>query len=110
MDQIISTWVGLNSTYPQGKTSFENEYGVITFRKDLKKPDTTIVFEIYIKEKFRAQGLCREFLQKLIDLTTTKKIMIESVLSKILYEYLCRFSYKGRKFKLVTDGFVYTKI
>ncbi len=109
MEQTINTWIENRFSYPEGKTTIENEYGVITFRKDSKKTDTTIVFEIYIMEEYRNKGLCREFLQKLIDLSPTKKVAVEAVLSKILYNYLVRFKYKGKKFKLTTDSFVYTK-
>ncbi len=109
MEQIINTWIKTNSTYPEGKTSFENDYGVITFRKDLKQTNITLVFEIYIREEYRSQGLCRDFLQKLIDLAPTKKIGVEAVLSKILYNYLLRFKYKGKKFKLIDGTFVYIK-
>jgi len=109
MEQIIDTWITTNSTYPEGKTSFENTYGAITFRKDLKQLNTTIVFEIYFREEYRNKGLCREFLQKLIDKTPTKNVGVECVLSKILYNYLCRFRYKGKKFKLIDGTFVYTK-
>jgi hypothetical protein len=109
MEQTIDTWVTNNSTYPEGKVSIENTYGTITFRKDLDQLNTTIVFEIYIIEEYRNKGLCREFLQLLIDKTQTKKVAVECVLSKILYNYLLRFKYKGKKFKLIDGSFVYKK-
>ena len=34
--------------------------------------------------------------------------MVESVLSKILYEYLLRFKYNDKKFRLESCGFIYT--
>jgi hypothetical protein len=109
MEQIIDTWVTNNSSYPEGKISFENTYGAITFRKDLEQSNTTIVFEIYFREEYRNKGLCRDFLQKLIDKTQTKKVAVEAVLSKILYNYLLRFKYKDKKFKLIDGSFVYKK-
>ena len=39
-----------------------------------------------------------------------QKIIIRSVLSKILYEFLLRFEYAQNKFVVNKEGFVYTKI
>ena len=64
-----------------------------------------IIHEIFVKEEFRNKGLCKEFIKYLIDKFPHKKIIIQSVLSKILYNFLLRFEYKNRYFMLKKEGF-----
>jgi hypothetical protein len=112
MDQfkeIIDTYFLNYDLYENGKISFECDYGELIFLKSNK--DDLILFAIYISSKYRENGLCRNILHYLIDKTLTykkfKNVCVQSVLSKVLYEYLLRFTYKGKKFKNVEDGFVY---
>lgn len=86
-----------------GKHEYNNEYGTITFIKENNR--NIIVYEIFIKEKYRCKGYCKKFIEKLAD--SGYNFLIISVISKILYNYLCRFRYKGRKFKLTKQGFYY---
>jgi hypothetical protein len=104
--EIIDTYI---SNYPSyninEKIIFECEYGELIFFKD--NSDFLIIFGIFIEPKYRQRGFCREILYYLIDNGSTKfkKLCVQSVLSKILYEYLLRFNYKNKNFKLKQDGF-----
>jgi hypothetical protein len=93
------------------KFCYECEFGSTEFVQDsnnLKKK--IIVHEIYVKEQYRNQGLCKGFIKDLIDKLEKKNILvIQSVLSKILYYFLLRFEYLDKKFILKKEGFVYIK-
>jgi len=109
--QIIEHYLNNFDLYEKCKKySYICIYGSIEFFKsnDIKK---IIVHEIYIEEQFRRIGLCSNFIKYFIDkLNGTNKIfVIQSVLSKILYEYLLRFNYNEYKFFLKKDGFVIKK-
>jgi len=105
--EIIDTYLLNFSTYQKGKVAFDGDYGELIFLKN--DSDNLILFGIFIIPKYRENGLCRDILHYLIDnsLNKFKWVWIQSVLSKILYEYLLRFKYKNKKFKLVKEGFVY---
>jgi len=103
--EIIDYYLNNYVIFKLGKVSIDCVYGSIEFVKTLKK--SIIVHEIFIGEQYRNQGLCREFIKYLIDNTEGKKIIIQSVLSKILYDYLIRFEYTGKKFILKKEGFVF---
>jgi hypothetical protein len=108
--KLINQWIGLDyPNYPLGKTELSNQFGDITWIKESNQLDKIIVYGIYINEKFRSKGFCRHFLTQLIDLVSaqgrTKQIIIRAVLSKVLYEYLCRFEYKGYRFKITNGEF-----
>ena len=105
--EIINTYLREYSTYKNGKVEFECEYGELIFYKN--DPTILNLYGIYNYPEYRQQGLCRNIIHYLIDKGshTFKYLLIESVLSKILYEYLLRFKYKNRKFKLINDGFIY---
>ena len=94
------------------KYSFECEYGSIEFYKT-NKSNYIIVHEIYIKDIYRNKGFCKDFLKYLIDKCDSKyQIVIQSVLSKILYYFLLRFEHNGYKFFVKKQGFYcdkYTK-
>lgn len=92
------------NTYPLGKISFDSVLGSIEVSKT-KESNKLIIHEIYVKEEYRNQGLCKEFIKCLIDKFPYKKIIIQSVLSKILYNFLLRFKYKNRYFILQKEGF-----
>jgi uncharacterized protein YifN (PemK superfamily) len=108
--EIIDTYFLNYDLYENGKISFECDYGELIFLKSNNKNDL-ILFAIYISSKYRENGLCRNILHYLIDkslsYTKFKNLCVQTVLSKVLYEYLLRFTYKGKKFKEVKNGFVY---
>lgn len=105
--EIINTYLLNYSTYKKGKIIFECEYGELVFLKN--KSEICILHGIYIFPQYRNKGLCRDILHYLIDNTSNyfKYICVQSVLSKILYEYLLRFEYKNKRFALVKTGFMY---
>lgn len=96
------------STYENGKVVFDCEGGELIFFKD--NSNMLIVFGIYISYEYRQKGFCRNILYYLIDSAKKynfKYFCVQSVLSKILYEYLLRFEYNNKKFNLKKVGFVY---
>jgi hypothetical protein len=107
--KIIDTYFLNYDLYEKEKISFECDYGELIFLKSDNKDDL-ILFAIYIAPRYRENGLCRNILHYLIDKSSStkfKKLSVQTVLSKILYDYLSRFSYKGKKFKNKKGGFVY---
>lgn len=108
--QIIDTYFLNYDLYEKEKISFECDYGELIFLKS-DNNDDLILFTIYISPQYRQHGLCRSILHYLIDKCSTttkfKNVWVQTVLSKVLYDYLLRFTYKGKKFKNVEDGFVY---
>ena len=119
MDQlrlIIDTYFLNYDLYEKEKISFECEYGELIFLKTDNKDDL-ILYAIYIAPRYRENGLCRSILHYLIDkisstdkcsmTTKFKNVWVQTVLSKVLYDYLLRFTYKGKKFTQVKDGFLY---
>jgi hypothetical protein len=105
--EIINTYVSNYDKYEHGKTSFECEYGELIFNKENK--NTLTLFGIYIQPQFRENGLCRDIFYYVIDNCHDKfkYFCVQDVLSKILYEYLLRFKYKGTKFINTKNGFIY---
>jgi len=105
--QIIDTYFLNYDLYETGKIEFECDYGELIFFKGNRNVIT--LFGIYINPEHRQKGFCRSILQYLIDKSKSqfKYILVESVMSKILYEYLLRFRYKNRKFKKMYEGFMY---
>lgn len=105
--EIIDTYFLNYNQYENGKVEFDCDYGELIFLKE----NTTILklFGIYIHPEYRQQGFCRSILQYLIDKSKGKfkYVFVESVMSKILYEYLQRFKYNDKSFKLDKDGFIY---
>lgn len=92
-----------------------HEYDTIegNLRFVINNKNLIIIDVIYVKECFRQKGILKKFLQHVVDYssnTTQIKFMIVSVLSKILYEYLERFTYNDHKFKLTRDGFLLVRI
>lgn len=91
-------------------------YGSIEFYKSYDD-NKIIVHEVYILEQYRRNGLCGNFIKYLIDkieeMNKIKKmnkiLVIQSVLSKILYDYLLRFNYNKYIFVLKKEGFVMKK-
>jgi hypothetical protein len=105
--KIIDTYFLNYDLYENGKISFECDYGELIFLKSDNKDDL-ILYAIYIAPRYRQNGLCRNILHYLIDkISPFKNLCVQTVLSKILYEYLSRFSYKGKQFKNKKNGFVY---
>jgi hypothetical protein len=107
--QMIDTYFLNYDLYEKEKISFECDYGELIFLKS-DNNDDLILYAIYIAKKYRKNGLCRSILHYLIDKSSSSKfknLCVQTVLSKVLYEYLVRFTYKGKKFKNIKDGFVY---
>ena len=81
---------------------------IFTFFKN--NSNMLILFGIYISSEYREKGFCRNILYYLIDSAKKynfKYFCVQSVLSKILYEYLLRFKYNNKGFNLKKIGFVY---
>lgn len=107
--ELIDDFLLNYSTYNHGKHEFECEYGEVIFFKNSKKKDTIIIHGIYIYPEYRNKGFCKNILIYLIDKCskTFQYLCIQSVISKILYDYLLRFEYKNKHFILKRDGFFY---
>lgn len=105
--EIIDTYLLNYELYEVGKVEFDCKYGELIFFKGNKNMLT--LFGIYIFPEYRQKGFCRNILEYLIDKSTDKfkYVLVESVISKILYEYLLRFKYKNQKFKKSYEGFIY---
>lgn len=103
--ELIDTYLSNYSTYKNGKVELECHQGELIFYK--KKPNVITIHGIYIYPEYRQQGLCRGILQYLIDNIGSgfEFLCVQSVLSKILYEYLERFTYKNKKFSNRKIGF-----
>jgi len=110
MDQfkeIIDFYFENYSKFEKGKVDFECEYGELVFYKE--NSELLVLHGIYISPQHRNKGLCREILHYIIDKCQDKYkyFLIQSVISKILYNYLLRFNYNEKKFKNIKMGFVY---
>jgi len=108
-EKIIDNYLLNYPSYCNGKIVFDCTYGELIFYKKYKKQNILSIFGIYIKPEHREKGYCRSILQYLIDKVSInnkfKWFNIQSVISKILYEYLLRFEYKNKRFELKKDGF-----
>lgn len=106
--KLIDTYLLNYSSYKNGKVEFECDYGELIFYKT--KSNSFILFGIYINPDYREKGFCRKILQYLIDCAEKNKFRsfyVQSVLSKVLYEYLLRFTYKNKGFHITNKGFLY---
>jgi len=103
--ELIDTYLSNYSTYKNGKVIFENDYCELIFYKMNKK--TIVIYGIHIFPEYRQKGFCRNILCYLIDNCSKKfqYICVQSVISKILYEYLLRFKYNGKHFVNKRTGF-----
>ena len=104
MDEYTRGW----NQEPLGKREMNCTYGFLTFHK-YPNSKTITLYEIYIHQNYRNQGYCRKILEHLVELfllDPSKDFMIESVLSKPLYDYLLRFQYKNHGFLRTKDGFL----
>jgi hypothetical protein len=107
--ESINTYLSNYSTYKKGKVGFECQCGELIFYKN--DSNMLILFGIYINPDYREKGFCKNILCYLIDSAKKnnfKYFSVQSVLSKVLYEYLLRFRYNHKGFKLKNTGFVYT--
>lgn len=105
--KVIDKYLLNYSDYDNGNVSFNYEYGDLTFIKE-DSTNHIILCSIYIFPEYRKKGLCCNIFKYLIDESSSKrfkKFGVVSVLSKILYNYLLRFSYKNKKFKNTKSGF-----
>lgn len=113
-EMIDTYFLNYESYEKEEKISFECDYGELIFLKS-DNNDNLILYAIYIAPQYRKNGLCRGILHYLIDKISTdksspkkfKNVCVQTVLSKVLYDYLLRFTYKGKKFKNKKDGFIY---
>jgi hypothetical protein len=105
--ELIDTYLLNYWSYEKGKVVFECDYGELIFNKE--DNDILSVFGIYIRPEYRQQRLCENILHYLIDKSENEfnYICVQDVLSKILYEYLLRFNYKGKNFNNTRKGFIY---
>lgn len=105
--EIIDMYLLNHDLYESGKVELDCDYGELIFFKG--HPKMLTLFGIYIYPEYRQQGFCRNIIHYLIEKSKGrfKYILIESVMSKILYEYLLRFRYENRKFKRIYGGFIY---
>ena len=105
--ECVDLYLSNYSIYDYGKVFFENEYGELIFFKN--NSNILTLFGIYIHPEYREKGICRDILHHLIDKGSQnfKSLCVESVLSNILYEYLLRFEYKNKNFKITKYGFFY---
>lgn len=106
--QIVDFYLLVMNKLESNKYSFECEFGSVEFVKS-DKAYKIIIHEIYIKEQYRNKGLCKQFIKYLVDRCIGKQIIIQSVISKILYGFLLRFTYSDGKFILENEGFVFYK-
>lgn len=106
-EHIIDTYIDKYDVYGNGMKSFECTYGELIFFKDTNK--NIILIGIYIVPEFRNKGFCKSTLKYIVNRASNKftNFCVQSVISNILYEYLIRFEYKGKKFVLNSDGFKY---
>ena len=105
--KIIDTYLLNYESYEKGKVEFDCDYGELTFVKE--QGNMLILYAIYILPQYREKGICRGILHYLIDKAPEKikYVCVQSVLSKILYEFLLRFKYKDKKFMNTKNGFIY---
>ena len=105
--EIINNYIYNYEQFKNGKHAFENEYGELIFVK--QKDHILTIFGIYIFPEYRQIGLCRQILETIIDASHTKfkYVCVQSVLSKVLYEYLLRFNYNNKGFQCKKNGFFY---
>jgi len=108
MESIIDAYLREYDRLEEGGMfSYDCDYGELTFSK--QRGTSLILHGIFVYPHHREKGVCRDTLRILIDKAypTFTHVCVQSVLSKILYEYLERFVYKGYRFVNTKDGFVY---
>lgn len=106
--EAINTYLSNYSTYKKGKVEFECECGELIFYKN--NSNMLILFGIYINPDYREKGFCKNILEYLISSSKSygfNYFCVQSVLSKVLYEYLLRFKYNDKGFNLKKYGFIY---
>lgn len=111
-NQIVDYYLeNFNSFQINEKIELVCGFGRIEFFKSDKNTNKITVYSIYIKEQYRKKGLCGEFIKYLIDkIGDTQTLVIQTVLSKILYDYLSRFTHNNTIFVLKKEGFVAKKL
>ena len=104
---IVDAYYENYSTYSDGKVVFECDLGELIFYK--KDPRYITIFSICVAPEYRQKGICSNIFKYIINKNNRqfKYFMVESVLSKILYDYLLRFKYNDKKFRLESSGFIY---
>ncbi|MFY7728775.1 MAG: GNAT family N-acetyltransferase [Flavobacterium sp.] len=107
--ELIDIYITQYDSFDVGKISFDCDYGELTFLKTNNTADF-ILYAIYVVPLHRNQGYCRSILHHMIDNAFRggfTSIWVQSVLSKVLYEYLERFEYNGHRFQHTKHGFLY---
>jgi hypothetical protein len=107
--KIIDIFLLNYPNYSNGKYELECEYGDIIFFKNSRNPNVLIINGIYIKPEYRNQRFCKNIICYLINKCSNnfQYLCVESVISKILYDYLLRFTYQNKHFILRKNGFFY---
>lgn len=107
--EIIDIYIAQYASFDIGKISFDCDYGELTFLKTTN-PNDLILYAVYVFPDYREKGYCRRVLHYMIDQAPNGRfahVWVQSVLSKVLFEYLERFEYKGRTFQHTKHGFKY---
>ena len=104
---MIDTYFLNYDKFEFGKVEFDCDYGELIFYKE--NPKILKINSIYIHPEYRRKGFCKNVLEYIIEKSKGrfKYLIIESVISNILYDYLSRFQYNEKKFKIEYDGFKY---
>jgi hypothetical protein len=105
---VVNEYINNYGSFKKGKICFDFDQGELIFLK--KQNNMLILCSIYIFPLYRRQGLCQNILHYLIDKAQQEKIKyvcVIDVISKVLYNYLLRFSYQDKKFKNTKNGFIY---
>lgn len=105
--ELIDRYFDNHSSFKNGNVLFECDLGELIFYKE--NNNVCVLRGIYIFPQYRKNGLCRYILKYIIDKCQGlySYFCVESVISKILYMYLLRFTHNNKKFKLVKKGFLY---
>jgi hypothetical protein len=106
--EIVDFYINNYDILESKRHNFECIYGSIEFIKNDTNLNSIIIQEILVYEYYRRQGLCKNFIKYLVEKASDKKIIIQSVISKILYNFLLKFEYNDKKFILKKDGFCYS--
>lgn len=105
METIIDEYINNYNLLPFGKNLFECEIGSLGFFKD--NSNDIIIFEIFINIENRRKGFCKNLINHLINKCKENKckLLIVSVISKPLYNFLYSFKNDEGRFLLNKRGF-----
>lgn len=105
-EEIVDQYIKTFHNEPTGKKEMKCKYGHLTFHK-YPENNAIIIYEIYVNSNVRRNGYCRNILEHLVEryISNQHTIVIETVFSNVLYNYLIRFQYKKKKFAPMQHGF-----